>query len=826
MLHWGLNRNGGNIKMTGKKTIYDILAQREEFLVIGLTGRMGSGCTSVAKLLESPFDNLHFPSPTPQPGMESLSEEERTVRIIADYAERHWIKFDIIQVSAIIASFILDDDTLFFSDIDILKKETLKQEFFKALFIYYSQKILEIASALPSNRLNNYFLEKSEYDKLGDEQKKTFLSFASERYISTAFFEQEKKALHEDMKIMFSELKTIIGDNQFNITLPAEEAPISWWNTIAINMNELYQKPFQIYPLLHRRLYLECLDKILLRLSVHYMLSILSEYFSYQFPASTEPGSTGTEPGKEPKSAEDFWQQLKKINCEITSKRESQASKGYSQFEKYVFVKYFASWLREYIRNWIINNISPAAYTRLFQRYGQIIRYYSSLSIPNSTTSSKASGEVKQDIFAIPRRINQYIKVLRHPFDSQAHRPVRIVIDSIKNVFEAIYLRYRYSAFYLWAITTEPAIRENRLRAKHFTDTQVRMMDWNEYPDQGKEIISKVNKFHSIQKNLLSIPLVESTKSTAFLKNDVTEEEEAFFYDSFAERKNKEQDYFFDTRNNFFLDNSYPFYTQDIDACVSNSDVYLFNNSLSETDIINNTKLLVDVVRNVCLALYPCLVRPTPIERCMQIAMSAKVNSGCLSRQVGAVVTDSQYNILSIGWNDVPLGEIPCAYRSVVDICSLADRDAYSEFELDNINFRDEIKRYKCPKGGLLGLPFCYCFKDAHKNTKDPMRSRAMHGEEKALALCGREAEGGFLFTTSSPCEMCSKNAKNHKIKKIYYIEAYPGISQAQYTNSGDKNNRAELILFSGAVGRAYMQMYTPLLPHKDVLEYLGVHKE
>ena len=68
--------------MTGKKTIYDILAQREEFLVIGLTGRMGSGCTSVAKLLESPFDNLHFPSPTPQPGMESLSEEERTVRII------------------------------------------------------------------------------------------------------------------------------------------------------------------------------------------------------------------------------------------------------------------------------------------------------------------------------------------------------------------------------------------------------------------------------------------------------------------------------------------------------------------------------------------------------------------------------------------------------------------------------------------------------------------------------------------------------------------------------------------------------------------------
>ena len=129
---------------------------------------------------------------------------------------------------------------------------------------------------------------------------------------------------------------------------------------------------------------------------------------------------------------------------------------------------------------------------------------------------------------------------------------------------------------------------------------------------------------------------------------------------------------------------------------------------------------------------------------------------------------------------------------------------------------------YNLETAKLRGLPFSYCFKNVHKDIKDPMRSRAMHAEEKALALCGREAEGGYLFTTSSPCEMCSKNAKNHMIKKIFYLEAYPGISQAKYTNSGDKDNRAELILFSGAVGRAYMQMYTPLLPHKDVLGYLG----
>ena len=295
-----------------------------------------------------------------------------------------------------------------------------------------------------------------------------------------------------------------------------------------------------------------------------------------------------------------------------------------------------------------------------------------------------------------------------------------------------------------------------------------------------------------------------------------------------AERDNYFEDYedHNKIRREFFQNNTCAFYTQDIDSCISNADVYLFNNAKGVTDTENNRKLLESVVRYVTLVMYPCLVRPTPVERCMQIAFSAKVNSGCLSRQVGAVVTDVQYNILAIGWNDVPCGEVPCAYKNLYDIAASADRDAYSEYELHDKDFRDRLAKYEFPTGGLRGLPLSYCFKNFHKQQKDPMRSRAMHAEEKALALCGQEVQGGYLFTTSSPCEMCSKNAKNHKIRKIFYLEVYPGISQAQYTNSGDKENRAELILFSGAVGRAYMQMYTPLLPHKDVLEYLGAPKK
>lgn len=132
---------------------------------------------------------------------------------------------------------------------------------------------------------------------------------------------------------------------------------------------------------------------------------------------------------------------------------------------------------------------------------------------------------------------------------------------------------------------------------------------------------------------------------------------------------------------------------------------------------------------------------------------------------------------------------------------------------------------YKNPDIGknLRGLPARYCFKDVHQDTKNPMRSRAMHAEEKALSACGDRAVGGSLFTTSSPCEMCSKNAKNHKIKNIYYIELYPGISESNYSHSGNMDNRATHHLFTGAVGRAYMQMYTPIMPQKDVLACLDI---
>ena len=75
------------------------------------------------------------------------------------------------------------------------------------------------------------------------------------------------------------------------------------------------------------------------------------------------------------------------------------------------------------------------------------------------------------------------------------------------------------------------------------------------------------------------------------------------------------------------------------------------------------------------------------------------------------------------------------------------------------------------------------------------------------------------MFTTASCCELCSKKAYQLGITEIYYIDTYPGISRSHILESGI--NRPKMLLFNGAIGRAYVNLYTPFLPLKDEIEEL-----
>ena len=105
------------------------------------------------------------------------------------------------------------------------------------------------------------------------------------------------------------------------------------------------------------------------------------------------------------------------------------------------------------------------------------------------------------------------------------------------------------------------------------------------------------------------------------------------------------------------------------------------------------------------------------------------------------------------------------------------------------------------------------------------MHTRSLHAEENAfLQLAKYGAQGiqnGLLFTTASCCELCAKKAYQLGIRKIYYIDTYPGISKEHILSSGPKEKRPELILFQGAIGRAYINLYSPFMSLKDEIEFL-----
>ncbi|MCE5286098.1 MAG: hypothetical protein LLG02_09670 [Pelosinus sp.] len=336
---------------------------------------------------------------------------------------------------------------------------------------------------------------------------------------------------------------------------------------------------------------------------------------------------------------------------------------------------------------------------------------------------------------------------------------VIVVIDALRNPFEVNFFKDRYSAFYLFSINTEEEMRQHRLIQKGLNVEQITKID------------------------------EEYTKK---------------------------------------LSGEEQFYSLNIKGCLELADVHIYN----PTEQGNNYDILKkQIIRYITLIMHPGIIPPTHLERCMQIAYNAKLNSGCLSRQVGAVVTAADYSIKSVGWNSSPEGHIPCILRNLKSLIEGTEEKAFSNYELYNKQFRDFIKENYAPQidgfeDRLEGRLFSYCFKDAQnalKSDKNQVHTRSLHAEENAFLQIakngGTSIKGGYLFTTASPCELCAKKAYHLGIARVYYIDPYPGISKEHILSQG--NNRPDMILFHGAIGRAYNQFYTPIMPYKDELSML-----
>lgn len=366
------------------------------------------------------------------------------------------------------------------------------------------------------------------------------------------------------------------------------------------------------------------------------------------------------------------------------------------------------------------------------------------------------NNEIAGKEITVADRINLLVKAINRyeEISNDGNERSRICIDALRNSVEIQYFRDRYRAFYAFAVNTENEYRQNRLELNR---KELQSLDKIEYPH----------------------------------------------------------------------DNSV-FYHQNIQACLEIADIYLYNPNVQNHKYF---ELSEQILKYIALILQPGLIAPTHIERCMQLAFNAKYNSGCLSRQVGAVVTGEDFSVRAVGWNDVPKGQVPCNLRCVEDYCRNKDEETFSQYELDNELFDETMQKINVAlkdqkiKAKKAGKCYAYCFKDIYNGLtgqRNQVYTRALHVEENAFLQIskygGAKIQGGKLFTTASPCELCSKKAYQLGIEEIYYIDPYPGISKNHILTFG-KSNNPRMILFKGAIGNAYISLYAPRMPYKDEIE-------
>ena len=126
--------------------------------------------------------------------------------------------------------------------------------------------------------------------------------------------------------------------------------------------------------------------------------------------------------------------------------------------------------------------------------------------------------------------------------------------------------------------------------------------------------------------------------------------------------------------------------------------------------------------------------RPSWDQYFMDIARQVAARSNCMKRQVAAVIV-SERRIISTGYNGTPRG----------------------------------VKN--CNEGGC---PRCNGFSESGKNLEECLCS---HGEENAIVQAsyhGIAIRDATLYTTYSPCLMCSKMIINAGIRRVVFNEAYP----------------------------------------------------
>jgi deoxycytidylate deaminase len=227
------------------------------------------------------------------------------------------------------------------------------------------------------------------------------------------------------------------------------------------------------------------------------------------------------------------------------------------------------------------------------------------------------------------------------------------------------------------------------------------------------------------------------------------------------------------------------------------------------------------------------IITPTLNETAMYSAKSASVNSACLSRQVGASITDYVGNLISTGWNDVPKyggnlykeEDVNDRRCKVLGYCSNDGQKSQLIQDILNSIVNDESFRV-----GFSGNQLS--FRNTIENVllkskiKDLIEfSRSVHAEMHAIItgsqLAGSKMINGKLFCTTYPCHNCARHIIVAGIKEIYYIEPYSKslcitLHSDAITEDEKSEDKVRILIYDGVAPRRYLSFFNKFADRKE----------
>lgn len=86
------------------KVVKSLFNRQQDFIIVGLCGKTGSGVSTVAQILHQDFENLNLSSEPPQ-NLKDYGRHE--YRILYNYARKNWSGFYLIKTRALITAHVL-----------------------------------------------------------------------------------------------------------------------------------------------------------------------------------------------------------------------------------------------------------------------------------------------------------------------------------------------------------------------------------------------------------------------------------------------------------------------------------------------------------------------------------------------------------------------------------------------------------------------------------------------------------------------------------------------------------------------------------------------